>query len=213
MRVAVPDPPRPFPAFNTGRLAAGTTLVRFHAAAFAGDAPNPCRGGPTRFAPIYDPAGGCIPSLYAAATLECAAFESVFHDVPHTDADKFVPLQKILSRAVSRLELQVDLMLANLFEPDLNRIMLTRADLIDTPASTYRRTARWAEAIHRADAEVAGLAWTSRRCDTGPAYLFFADRLPEGAFAILDRTEVGASADLLEEVRAIGARAGITLSI
>lgn len=207
------DPPSPFPPFNTGLLPAGAVLVRFHAPEFAGEEPNPCKGGRTRFAPIHDPGGACVPTLYAAQSLESAAFESVFHDVPHTAEDKFVPLQRVTSRVVSWLELRVDLKLANLFEPDLNRLRLTRTDLIDTPASAYDRTARWAEAFHSADPGVAGLAWTSRRCDTAAAYMLFGDRLPSGALMARDRVVVGSSAELLSQIRAFGERAGIILTI
>lgn len=211
--MALFDPPTPFPPFNTCRLQAGAKLVRFHDPVYRGDAPNPCKGGLTRFAPIHTPDGACIPTLYAAASLEAATFESVFHDVPHTQADKSVPLQRVTTRAVSWLELKADLKLAQLYEPDLNKLKLTRADLIDTPARAYPKTARWAEAFHRADREVAGLVWTSRRCDTGPAYVFFGDRLPAGAFIVTRRIEIAAAADLLQAVRAFGERAGITLTI
>ena len=206
-------PPDPFPAFNTRVLPVGTRLVRLHAPVFKGDEPNPCKGGLTRFAPVFEPSGVCLHTLYAAAIFECAVFESVFHDVPQTSADKFVSLGKVTSRAVSWLELGADLVLASLHEPDLNRLGLTRADLIDTPASTYPLTARWAEAFHRADPAVAGLVWTSKRCDPGSAYVLFADRLPPSAFEVTDRVEIAASAHLLAQIRGFGRRAGITLTI
>lgn len=206
-------PPNPFPAFNTRALPAGTRLVRLHDPAFKGDEPNPCKGGPTRFAPVFQPGRACLPTLYAAATFECAVFESVFHDVPHTGADKFVRLGKVTSRSVSWLRLRADLILASLHEPDLNRLGLTRADLIDTPASAYPVTARWAEAFHRADPAVAGLMWTSKRCDPASAYVLFADRLPPYALEVTDRVEVAASAHHLAQIQGFGRRAGITLTI
>ena len=208
-----PPPPSPFPAFNTRILPAGTTLVRLHDPGFQGDEPNPCRGGPTRFAPIFRPDGTCVPTLYAAGTFEAAVFETIFHDVPPTAATKFVPLGKATSRTVSRLELQVDLLLGGLNEPDLNRLGLTRADLIDTFPTAYTATARWAEAIHRADSAVAGLVWTSRRCDPDAAYVLFGDRLPADAFQIAERVDIATSAAHLDQIRRIGQRAGITLTI
>lgn len=211
--MALPAPPDPFPPFNTFILAAGARLVRLHDPNFTGDQPNPCKGGPTRFAPLHQAAGVCLPSLYAAATFECAVFESVFHDVPHTAADKFVPLGKVTSRAISWLELTVDLTLAGLHEPDLNKLRLTRADLIDTPPSAYPSTARWAQAFHHADPALTGLGWTSKRCDPGAAYVIFGDRLPPGALQVTDRIEVAVSAHHLEQIRAVGRRAGITLTI
>jgi hypothetical protein len=211
--VPVPPPPIPFPPFNTRVLLAGMPLVRLHDPAFRGDDANPCRGGPTRFAPIFRPDGACVPTLYAAGTFEAAVFETVFHDVPHTAATKFVPLGKVTSRTISRLELQSDLLLASLNEPDLNRLGLTRADLIDTYPSAYGETARWAEAIHRADPTVAGLMWTSRRCDPDQAFVFFGDRLPPTAFQVTERVDIATSAGDLAQIRHFGHRAGIILTI
>ncbi len=180
---------------------------------FHGHEPNPCKGGLTRFAPIFQPRGACLPTLYAAASFECAVFESVFHDVPYTAAEKFVTLGRVTSRAISWLELGADLTLASLHEPDLNKIGLTRADLIDTPSSAFSDTARWAEAFHRAEPDLAGLVWTSRRCDPGAAYVFFGDRMPSGTLKVTNRIEIAASAHHLDEIRGFGNRAGITLTI
>lgn len=209
----LPTPPELFPAFNTRVIPEGTRLVRVHDPMFKGDEPNPCMGGLTRFAPVYQRDGACLPTLYAAATFECAVFESVFHDVPHVSAAKFVPLAKVTSRAVSWLQLGCDLTLASLHEPDLNRLELTRTDLVDTYASAYSTTARWAEAFHRADPAVAGLAWTSKRCDPGLACVLFGDRLPPQALEVTDRIELAASAHHLDQIRSFGRRAGITLTI
>ncbi len=213
MKVALQPPPDPFATFNTRVIPAGTGLVRVHDPMVNGDEANPCKGGLTRFAPVYKRDGTCLPTLYAAASFECAVFESVFHDVPHAAAAKFVRLGKVISRAVSWLELRTDLTVASLHEPDLNRLGLTRADLIDTTASAYAATARWAEAFHRADPAVAGLAWTSKRCDPVLACVFFADRLPARALNVTDRIELAACAHHLAQIRGFGHRAGITLTV
>jgi len=211
--VAIPPPPDPFPAFNTTSVSAGTRLVRVHAPAFDGAACNPCLGGPTRFAPLALPSRDCLPTLYAAATFECAVHESIFHDLPYDAPDKYVRLDKVTSRAISWIELTTDLVVASLHEPDLNRIGCTRTELIDTLPSAYRVTARWAEAFHRADPAISGLVWTSRRCDPEQAYVFFEDRLPSGALVVHDRIEVAASAHHLSQIRDFGRRAGITITI
>ncbi len=208
-----PAPPNPFPAFNTTMLAAGLELCRFHDPAFDGAAYNPCKGGPTRFAPLTLSSGACLPTLYAAATREAAAWESLFHDVPHAVGAKSVRLSKVTSRVLSILELEQDLMIAPLHAPDLHRIGLAKNDLIETAPTTYAETARWAEAIHRADPTVSGLRWTSRRCDPDQAFLFFEDRAPSAVWRVIERIDVSAAPDLIEEIRAIGRRAEITLTI
>lgn len=110
-------------------------------------------------------------------------------------------------------QLGVDVIVAPLHAPDLNRIGLTKTDLIETDPSAYPATARWGEAFHRADPRVGGLRWTSRRCDPDLAFLFFEDRVPHSAWKVIERIEVAAAPDLLEEIRKTGRRAQITLSI
>jgi hypothetical protein len=208
-----PAPPSPFPPFNTHPLKAGAQVFRFHDQSLDGSAYNPCRGGPTRFAPLTLATGECLPTLYAAASLEAAAWESLFHDVPHTPGQKSVRLTKVISKVLSVIELVEDLVVAPLHAPDLNRLGLAKTDLVETAPSAYRDTARWAEAFHRADPTVGGLQWTSRRCDPALAFIFFKDRVPRTAWRVIERTEISAAPDLLEEIRKIGRRAEITLSI
>jgi RES domain len=194
-------------------MPAGTRFVRVHDPDFDGSAFNPGFGAPTRFAPIHRPDGAAIPTLYGGSTLECAVHESLFHDLPHDAPSKFIRLDKVTSRAISYIETTSELVLASLHEPDLNKLGLTRAHLIDTSRADYAVTARWAEAFHHASADVAGLAWTSRRCDPEQAHVLFADRVPPGTLAVYDRVEIGASASHLGAIRAFGRRAGITLTI
>jgi len=208
-----PSPPDPFPAFNTAPLKAGTELYRFHDPIFGGAAYNPCKGGPTRFAPLRLPSGDCLPTLYAATTLEAAVWESLFHDVPHAAGPKSVRLNKVTSRALSILKLKREIIVAPLHAPDLHRIGVGRADLIETPPTAYAETARWAEAFHRGDNSVAGLQWTSRRCDPEQAFVFFEDRSPSSPWRVTERIEVGKAPDLIEAIRAFGRRADITLTI
>jgi hypothetical protein len=208
-----PPPPDPLPEFNTWVLEAGRELVRVHDPAFEGAACNPCLGGLTRFAPLQHPSGACLPTLYAAESFECAVHESIFHHLPFDAPDKFIARQRVTSRAISWLEVTTDLTLASMHEPDLNRLGRTRAELIDTAPSAYPLTARWAEAFHRAPAGVAGLVWTSRRCDPVRAFIFFEDRLPAGALRARHTVEVGNSAAHFDQIRTFGRRANITITL
>jgi hypothetical protein len=187
--------------------------VRVHDPAFNGAACNSCVGDPTRFAPLATVAGDCLPTLYAAESLECATHESIFHDLPYDAPDKFVGFGKVTSRAISWIKVTTDLVVAGLHEPDLNRLNRTRAELIDTPRSAYLFTARWAEAFHLADPDISGLVWTSRRCDPETVYVFFEDRLPPGALVAKERVEVASSALHLRQIRDFAQRAGITIAL
>ena len=205
--------PSPFPTFNVRSLPKGSELVRLHDPISDGDACNPCKGGPGRFSPLAHPDGTCLPTLYAADTFECAVHESLFHDLAYAAPKKFIRLDKVTPRAVSWLRTTIDMQLASLNEPDLMLLNLSRAELIASPPGSYTQTARWAEAFHRVNPRIAGLAWTSRRCDPSQAYVFFGDRLPKGAFEIHRRVSLSSSPKELLEIREFGRRAGIIITL
>ncbi|HYE29016.1 MAG TPA: RES family NAD+ phosphorylase [Allosphingosinicella sp.] len=207
----IPSPPDPFPAVNRRPLAAGSEIHRIHDSGFAANAFNPGKGRPSRFAPLIRADGTAIPTGYAADGHECAAHETVFHEVQHDAPRKTIPFLAIepLSHAV--LLTRRELVLASLFEPDLNSWGLTRGQMIDTLADSYPDTARWALALHERWPDVDGLVWTSRRCDPRQAYLLFGDRVAEDDLEPIAETRIVASNDALAALRRFGARAGITI--
>lgn len=209
----IPPPPDPFPAVNRRTLPAGSEIHRIHDSGFPANGFNPGRGRPTRFAPLIRADGTAVPTLYAADGYECAAHESVFHEVQHDAPRKTIPLLAIepLSHAVLRT--RRELVLAGLFEPDLNAWGMRRGQLIDTLADAYPDTAPWALAIHERWPDVDGLVWTSRRCDPQQAYLLFGGRVAEADLERVSGTRIIASNDALAALRGFGARAGITLTI
>jgi hypothetical protein len=210
--VPTPAPPTPFPPITPYPLQAGTRLHRIHASAFAPNAFNPGLGRPSRFAPLRSAAGTVIPTAYFATTLDCAAHETVFHEVPHDAAVKTVPYDELRDRDHAELDVTSPLTLCPLFQPDLARLGVARVELIDTRPGAYAETARWAATIHAADPMVQGLVWTSRRCDPDLALVLFGDRVAPGTLAVRGRAALTAS-PALAALRAIGARAGITLVV
>lgn len=208
-----PDVPDPFPDFNTVVVPAGTTIVRVHDPAFPGNVFNPCMGGITRFAPLALTSGDCLPTLYAASDYESALFETVFHDVAFDNRPAYVALSKVTSRHRSHVTIGKDITVANLREADLNRIGLTRAQLVDTLATQYPRTGRWAEGFHRKNPDITGLQWTSKRCDPQTAYLLFGDRIAEADLKLVDTTSIGRVADLVSQAHQAASRADITLTV
>lgn len=210
-RLRIPAPPSPFPPVTLSPIAAGATLHRTHAASLRPAQFNPCLGQATRFAPVHDTGGACVPTLYAAATREAAAFESIFHDIEPKARFKTVPLARVEARTVSEIVPRRDLALARLFAPDLKAWGVARGRLIDTPKSTYGATALWARAIHAAHAQVDGLVWTSRQCDPDLCLILFGDRIGEADFEVADSRQVGGDPELLLQLRGYGARAGIAI--
>jgi RES domain-containing protein len=209
----IPPPPDPFPAVNRRPLPAGSEIHRIHDIAFAANGFNPGRGRPTRFAPLVRADGTPIPTAYAAADYECAAHETVFHEIQHDAPRKTIPYLNLVPLAHALLRTRRELVLASLFEPDLNAWGLTRGQLIDTLAEAYGETAAWALAIHESWTDLDGLVWTSRRCDPRQAYLLFGDRVREADLDPLGETRIVASNDALARLRGFGARAGITITL
>lgn len=208
-----PPPPAPFPSVNRVVVPAGTVLHRIHSPRFGSDSFNPCQGRQTRFAPLGAPGGPCIPTAYLAQSFECAAHETVFHEVPHDALFKTVDADAVRELIYSTVIAARDLTFCTLFEPDLNRLGMTRRNLIDTLAVEYIRTAQWAIAIHDAHPDIDGLVWTSRRCDPERAYLMFGDRIPGPGITPQSSANIGTTPALMQDIRAFGERAGITLVV
>ena len=68
---------------TTYKLPARTSLHRIHQNIYGAIQFNSGVKGNARFSPIATPAGKAIPTLYAGDTFDCAAVESIFHDVPY----------------------------------------------------------------------------------------------------------------------------------
>ena len=207
----VPCPPLQLDAPNVQELTSGELLHRVHIGAFPGNAFNPCQGGATRFAPIRDEQGRCIPSLYAGDTVKSAIYETVFHDIPLNAALKTVPRVVVENRTHSTLLVQRTLRLANLRGPDLMKWGLRREALIGSLPTQYARTALWAKAIHdRFDVD--GLIWTSNLCDPHAALLLFGDRVAAADLAVTG-ARMGTDGSFLADVRKAGKRGEIVITL
>jgi len=208
----IPPPPTAFPALHRVGLRPATLLHRIHRSGFASNAFNPCLGRPSRFAPLRRPDGRCIPTLYAATTFECAVHETLFHEIQHDAKHKSIRFDEIENLDYAVLRPRRELVLAGLFEPDLNKWGLTRRQLIDTFAADYDATAKWAVALHEAFADIDGLAWTSRRCDPACGYLLFGDRVPSDQLEIAERARITETNALLLQIRSFAERANILIA-
>jgi hypothetical protein len=208
----IPRPPATFPAINRIGLPSATDLHRIHNSSFTGNSFNPCQGRPSRFAPLVRSDGTCIPTMYAATNLECAVHETVFHEIQHDAKYKSIGYREIEKLDYSVVRPRRDLVLASLFEPDLNRWGLTRRQLIDTFAADYEATAEWAIALHHAFSDIDGLVWTSRRCDPERAYLLFGDRLAVDLIHPVHWARISETNALLLQIRDFADRANILIA-
>jgi hypothetical protein len=208
----IPPPPTTFPGVHRVKLPLATDLHRIHNSSFASDSFNPCLGRPSRFAPLLRSDGTCIPTMYAATTLECAVHETLFHEIQHDAPRKSIRFGQIENLDYSIVRPQRDLVLAGLFEPDLNKWKLTRQQLIDTYAADYDATAKWAIALHDAFSDIDGLVWTSRRCDPASAYLLFGDRVPSHQLDTARQACISETNALLRQIRDFADRADILIA-
>ena len=173
----------------------GREIHRIHLDVYGGCQFNPGNAGNARFSPIRNGAGDSIPTLYGGTTFDCAAMETVFHDVPIAPGLKTFDKAKLANQVYSTIAPSRGLTLADLSSTALMNLGLSRTDLIDTEKDRYPGTRKWAEAIHAACPFVEGLCWVSRQDDRAFAVVLFGDRV-----SATDLTQAGASRDILAEI-------------
>lgn len=189
-----------------------TTLHRVHLVKYAGDEFNPGLKGNARFSPIKRAKGKPIPTLYGGNTFECAAMETVFHDVPFAPGLKNYDKAKLEDQVHSQLTSGDDLVLADLRGKALRKLGVERKHLIDTEKDQYPATRDWAEAIHAQCPDVQGLCWTSRQDDSAQAVMLFGDRIASG---VLGQTATSRSllkdGDVYDDVLNLAEQIGVNI--
>jgi hypothetical protein len=193
----VPDPPTVL-HITPALWHAGALLHRVHLDSYAPEAFNPGIKGNARFSPIVNARGKPIPTLYGGTSFNCAAMETVFHDVPFSPGLKTVAKHKLDRQVHSVLAPTSALTLADLRNVPLRKLGVERKQLIDTEKDTYGQTRKWAAAIHAQHGHIQGLCWTSRQDDSAMAVMLFGDRIPAGVLTLQ-----GASRSLVDDAEAI----------
>ncbi len=190
----IPDPPAELHV-TPFTWPAGRPIHRIHLDRYAANAFNPGVHGNARFSPITNAKGRPIRTLYGGIDFECAAMETVFHDVPFAPGFKSYDKRKLSGQTHSVLEPRQDLKLADLRNVALRKLGVPRAGLIDTEKDAYPRTRKWAAAIHARHASLQGLVWVSRQDDRAQAVMLFGDRVKANVLARRDASR-GLVADL-----------------
>ncbi|GLR92102.1 RES family NAD+ phosphorylase [Bradyrhizobium iriomotense] len=170
----------------------GQVIHRIHPNAYRSSQFNPGPYGNARFSPIKASNGANIPTLYGGTAFDCAAMETVFHDVPFVVGLKTFDKQKLAGHVYSQVTPKRGLKLVDLSVTSLKRLGTPRSQLIDTEKNEYPNTRTWAEAIHAACPHAEGLCWVSRQDDRALAIVIFGDRV-----AAADLAPAGAPLDLL----------------
>lgn len=159
----------------------GKLIHRVHDSSFAGAGFNPCRGRPTRFAPIADARGVCVPSLYGAESFDTAVFESVLHNITPKAEVRRVYASQLKRLAYSVLAPARKLVLVDLTAAGLHSVKVDLDELFGGAQRRYPKTARWAEAFFRQVPWAQGLLWVSRRNNTEQTVVLFEPRIPAGS--------------------------------
>ena len=211
--MTVPSPSTTLGAPNYFTLKRREIVHRIHLTKFNANSFNPCAGQATRFAPIQDNKGNCVPSLYAGSSFDAAVYETLFHDIPVNAIYKTIPRQNVLNRSHGELMVVRQMYLVQLRNPDLLIWNIQREELIGTSAMHYSQTAPWAEAIHHQFPKADGLIWTSNQCDPDAAYLFFGDRVGAKHFKLIQTRNGATDPSFLADVRRSGRRSRITITL
>lgn len=188
-----PDPdgcpvPATLPRVRTTTLRAGSPLYRVYDATWGYDEHNPGFGD-ARFSPIDDPTTNSrLPSMYLAATPTAALLETVFHDV-HQVGGRIVYERDLRGKLLAHLRLPVEAALGDLRDPELDRLGLSRPQVVSSAAEHYPCTRRLACAAldqPRRGRALTGLIWHSRQAELADArpvdvvVLFGGPRYPSG---------------------------------
>lgn len=140
----------------------GDEVVRCHNGSYGATEFNPHPKISQRFRP-FTARRRTVPTLYGAESIEGALSETLFHAVPVDGPDRTVGLSKLVAWQISRLTPIRDLRLADLRDESLPKLDLSRAELIESPATSYPQTAKWASAFFHCPQEPDGLVWNSRQ--------------------------------------------------
>jgi hypothetical protein len=145
--------------------------------------------GDARFSPIDDPVTGIrLPSTYLAATPTAALLETVFHDV-HQVGGRVVYERDLRGKLLAHLRLPEVAVLGDLRDPELDRLGMSRPQVVSSAAEHYPCTRRLACAAleqPRRGRALTGLIWHSRQAelaDSTPVdviVLFGGARYPSG---------------------------------
>ncbi len=173
-------------------------IYRIHDKAFHSNEFNASGRGDARFSPLVDAEGKIIPTLYGGNTFNCAAMETVFHDLPERDIEHYIlDFNDLESLVISSIYPKRALRLLSLMARHLIRLKLKKTEVIETSVADYPKTRALALQWHASYPDIDGLYWTSRQDDGSQACMLFGDRVREEDFTVeLDSEPLQAQAHL-----------------
>jgi hypothetical protein len=172
--VRVPDVQKPLPKPLEDIWPAGRPIIRCHNVALGATEFNTSNDS-RRFRPVQSH-GAIVPTLYGADLVKGALSESVFHDVPIRGKGRRIQRKTLVPMMRSTVIPKRDLRLVRLHSDGLKRLGVNRAELIESSARQYPRTAAWGQALYDLG-DYDGLVWHSRQFDDSYAVMLWGDRV------------------------------------
>jgi hypothetical protein len=145
--------------------------------------------GDTRFSPITDSAGQVVDTYYLASTPDGAVMESILHDVLIPGG--LLDTAKLVHYHMARIEMVGSVTAVSLHSNFLEKMGLSRIDMIERMPAEYRQTRPWAQAAYRQVTDAQALVYGSRRDDSARCMMLFRQRLPPIPFRVLADDCVG----------------------
>jgi RES domain len=179
------DPPRDLPQPNLAVWPAARPMYRVHHVQYGATEFNPGFGG-GRFHPIRSAASASIPTIYGSSSIDGALSETVFHDVPVSGAAKQISQSALIPLLLCTLAPKRALHLIEIKGFGLQKLGLTRSQLIDTNADRYTAARRWAEALFEREPAADGLIWMSRQHDASEAVVLFGGRVVRSDLEVIE---------------------------
>lgn len=181
----VPDVPIPLPSPLVRTWPKGDPIIRCYKGTMGAHEFNTTAAS-RRFRPVRN-TSGIVPTLYAADLVEGALSESVFHDVPVRGKGRRIQRKALVQMIRATLIPTRDLQLVQLHGAGLDRLGATHAELIESSARQYPRTAAWGQAIYD-QGNYDGLVWRSRQFNDSYALMLWGDRVDRFTDLQLDTT-------------------------
>lgn len=196
-------------------LATGTVLHRIHSNRFGSIEYNGTKLGDARFSPLQNLDGTIVPTIYAAASFECAVCETILRS---PDMEPINPVTGRQDNAVrpfkwrnsvhSTIRTLRELQLVDLTTQGQRRIGVEQNALLAGPTGTYPATRAWAEAIRAGCPDAHGLYYTSHQFGPAFAIVLFGDRAID-AIEQVDSPRPVSSDDCDREIRTLANGLGI----
>ncbi|WP_240000775.1 MULTISPECIES: RES family NAD+ phosphorylase [unclassified Photorhabdus] len=172
------------------------TYERIHRIKFKGIEFNPGIGN-ARFSPFKNN-GIFIPTIYGGENIGVAIMETILHDIPLNCSGIPVYLGKLDDLVRSQIIPRKDIKYVDINPRILKKWGIIQCQLVESEASDYHITRRWAAQIYHDNPDAQAIRWSSKQ-HGGKAIIIFGDRVKEGDLSVSIESEPAATSKEVNE--------------